>query len=137
MDTADPIIDEIASRWRALLAGEATRQSTVRWAQAQLTNQSWTHEVAHRGLQLLNDLHHERWTVAGALGCERSRADYVRWAADVESFRADPVSWYRVYSLEFLDRLPEYMRDRTAAMFVAAGYLRAGDVPQTESKTGT
>lgn len=137
MDTSDPVIDEIASRWMALLAGEASRRSTVRWAQAQLTNQSWTHEVAHRGLQLLNDLHHERWTVAGPLECERCRADYARWVADVESFRADPVSWYRVYSLEFLDRLPEYMRDRTAAMFVAAGYLRAGDVPQTESKTGT
>lgn len=54
----------------------------------------------------------------------RSCFNYARWVADVESFRADPICWYRVYSREFLGRLPEYMRDRTAAIFVAAGYLR-------------
>jgi hypothetical protein len=125
---ADSIREELQSRWRALIDGEITRERAIEWAQRQLTNETWTDEVTHAGLQLLNDRVHEDWSIVDAANRQDLLSIYGRWMDDVRSFDEEPVSWKRTYAVRFVRELPAPMQVRAIDTFRAAGYLRDEDL---------
>jgi hypothetical protein len=124
---SDVTREELKSLWQSLIDGETTREDAVAWAQLHLSAESWTDEVTHKGLQLLNDRVHERWSTADHRVRERLLSVYGRWMDDVLSFERDPLAWKRSYALTFLRGLPGPMRARAFDQFKASGDLVDGD----------
>jgi hypothetical protein len=126
MKGTDPVRGELRGRWAALLAGEITPARAASWAQYQLIQESWTDEVTHQGLQLLND---HRTAEPGDLEARASQfRSYWDWMEVVQWFEDDPIAWNRNYALNFVSRLPASMRPRTVASFIKSGMLSEADI---------
>ncbi len=117
----------LRSQWRALIDAEITREQATAWAQLQLTTESWTDEVTHRGLQLINDRVHDGWSTVDDDVRAELLAIYGCWMDDVRSFEEDPATWKRIYAVNVVRGLPVPMRLRAIDDFRASGYLAPGD----------
>ncbi|MDQ1083765.1 MULTISPECIES: hypothetical protein [Microbacterium] len=128
MTSFDPVREQVRSLWQALARGEASRQDAVAWAHLQLSDQAWTDEVTHDGLQHLGDYVHESWTHADAAVGARVLAHYERWIEEVRAFERDPAAWNHQWALAYLQRLPPALRMRAAVSFAVEGFLSEDEV---------